>query len=405
MSSRNFFQRSNKINLSKSEDMDEILYNHGKTINYNFTRMKFSYFFQIFYIALFFGLPFYPRAISEKTSDISLGIKLWCFFWCIAKLFFAVLFLFTGAIYIPHKLSIFTMYSLCCISTILTFYIVRYRKKITLSIRRLCEVSHAISPKRKTGSKHCLLQIMWFVLIFVYTAFIFIKSVYSLQYTAKYEAFGIDFLDIYRISVTFMFLNSIVITGISIIMCHNIFNTLHNTLIAYKTRLRERYKIGNYCRINILEDINMFRRILTAYEQLEDSFSPILLSINVTCIVSFLNYLSILLTRRLPLTAMIGVLTSFGQTLLAFVFLIFSAARVIKEYESLQQCLVRCSEDIAMTSPPDIPLFTVLADNIRSTKFHFSAGDMYIIDKGLIITVGGGMVTYGVIEYQLAHSI
>lgn len=399
----NIFHRSNKIKLLNSDDINEMFYGNSKFTNSNSIFIKCSNFIYIFYVALFSGLPYNPKTISVKPIELSMGIKLWCFCLCVIKVFFTLLFFITGALYIPHKLTIFTFYTFGFITNIMTYHVVRFRKKIILSIRRLCELSHFISPKQKTGSKFCILQIIFLVLAFCYAAYSAVIGIYALRYTGNYEIFSLNLLDVFRISTTFVYLNGFLTTGVSVILCNNIFITLRNIIIAFRIKLKERYHEGNLCRENILEDLSMFRRILSSYQQLEACISPILLFINIMCIISFLNNLSILLTRRLNTLTTVGILITFGQALFAFIYLIFNAARVIKEYESLQQCLVRCSEGIAAASSSisNISLFTVLADNIRFTKFHFSAGDMYIIDKGLILTVGGAMITYGIIEYQL----
>lgn len=377
--------------------------NFSSKVNASFNSIKSTYIFQAFYAALFLGLPFYPPTSMEKDSQLPLVIRTWCFSQCSVKAIIYFFFLITGAVYIPYKVTVFTFYTLSCFTASLTFYMIRYRHSITDAIRKLCEMAHCITPSPKTGSKFCILQIIILALCFSYSAVCFKKGLDSLHYSTTFSMMGFDLFQAYRISVITVFLNAITTTGITIIICTNLFVTLRHIIRSFREKLGKRYRIRNYSKKNILEDITMFRKIASSYQKLEESLSPMLFFVSVLCIVTFLNSLSILLTRQLSPLSAVSVFVNMSEALIPFVYLTNSASSVISEYNLLKECLIRCSGDIAMatSSVSDISLFIVLSDNIRSTSFQFSAGRMFIIDKALILTVGGLIVTYGVIEYQM----
>lgn len=403
--SNDLFQRSKRkiINLKGESNFLCRDISHNNNYSSKAICINSSYITYAFYVALFLGLPYYPQAIKNKNSKLPRLFKAWCISMCAVKATIYSIFISTGVLYIPIKLTVFTFYTLSCITALLTLYLVRYRHKITLSIRQMCDISHYISPDQKTGSSYCVFQISLLALDFCFMALTFKQGLDSVSHITTYNFLGRTLFEAYRISIAFTFLNGITTTGISIILCNNIFVTLRKVIHTFRTKLRMRHRVENYCRMNTIEDIIMFQKIAHCHRKLEESLSPVLLFISILCIVNFLNSFGILLTIDMPLLVTIATLIAMAQALLPFIGLTFSAAKVANEYKSLKECLVRCSEDVALakTSTSDIPLFTILSDNVRATDFHFSAGDMFLLDKGLVLTVGGLIVTYGVVLFQM----
>lgn len=408
MPSNVLFERSNKIALDNQKYQNKVFHNDPDNFtgfDFDAISMKSSYISNALCAALFFGLPYNPRTIKNNTSAGFPGIaKLWCILVSCFKGCIVLGFLCTCALYIPSKLTIFTYYALSFVIILLTFYLVRNNEKITQSIREMCKILHRISPDKKPGSKFCIFQIVLFVVSVSYGTFVTKWSLSYVHYDVSYSIAGYDIFETYKFCIIGIPALGLATAGITVIICNSIFGTLRNTIGAFRGKLKERYLVKNCCRRNIVEDITLFRKIACCHRNLDDSLSPILFLTIVFYTLYVSNNVSILLTRRFPPLTTLGYLLCMVQAMIPFVFLIFSAGNVTNECKYLNECLMFCSEDIATASPSasDTALFTVLSDNIRSTNFQFTAADMFILQNALVFTVGGLLVTYGIIQYQIS---
>ncbi|GFS35262.1 uncharacterized protein NPIL_570431 [Nephila pilipes] len=106
--------------------------------------------------------------------------------------------------------------------------------------------------------------------------------------------------------------------------------------------------------------------------------------------------MDVVLLAQLVITFLMSIVIFFsltctgGRANLAHCFL------KVKVFECIDTILNKTSFDVEI-----LMTFKVLSQSISDVPTNFTAGDMFSINKSLILTTAGAMVTYGVLMFQL----
>ncbi|GIY55407.1 uncharacterized protein CDAR_531 [Caerostris darwini] len=96
-----------------------------------------------------------------------------------------------------------------------------------------------------------------------------------------------------------------------------------------------------------------------------------------------------LLTFLMSVVIFFSLTTAGGSANLAHNFL------KVKVLESIDNILDKVPYEIEIMST-----YKILSESITNVPIDFTAGDMFSINKTLILTTAGAMVTYGVLMFQ-----
>lgn len=157
-----------------------------------------------------------------------------------------------------------------------------------------------------------------------------------------------------------------------------------------------------------------FRRIVECIGSVEAGFSYTNLFLIAANVSSFFIFFSVAVSEENSYhQTMVSVLivSVLSLSLLQFMSVVGTAARVCREDEALKKLAIRCSEKAFSTSDfqgkvsmPKLHCFALLADTIRGTSLELTGGDMFVIKNNFILSVGGVMLTYGVLIFQFGNN-
>ncbi|GIY80808.1 uncharacterized protein CEXT_112371 [Caerostris extrusa] len=87
--------------------------------------------------------------------------------------------------------------------------------------------------------------------------------------------------------------------------------------------------------------------------------------------------------------------------LVAILALTSGGNSVVSEMQLLKQALLQCSERIAGRSSNVIRAFILLSDGIRDSNLTVTGWGMFTVNKALMLTIGGMVITYSFLLFQL----
>ncbi|KAG8189196.1 hypothetical protein JTE90_013730 [Oedothorax gibbosus] len=154
-----------------------------------------------------------------------------------------------------------------------------------------------------------------------------------------------------------------------------------------------------------------FRRIVDCISRVEAGFSYTNLFLIAANVSSFFVFFSIAASAEngYHQTAVAVLITSvLLLSLIQFLSMVGTAARVCKEDDALKKLVIRCSEKAfsdfqGKVSMPKLHCFALLANTIRGTTLELTGGDMFVIKDNFIMSVVGVMLTYGVLIFQFGN--
>ncbi|KAG8189197.1 hypothetical protein JTE90_013731 [Oedothorax gibbosus] len=155
-----------------------------------------------------------------------------------------------------------------------------------------------------------------------------------------------------------------------------------------------------------------FRRIVDCISGVEAGFSYTNLFLIGANVSSFFIFFSIAVSAEngYHQTAVAALITSvLLLSLIQFLSMVGTAARVCKEDDALKKLVIRCSEKAfsdfqGKVSLSKLHCFALLADTIRGTPLELTGGDMFVIKDNFILSVAGVMLTYGVLIFQFGNN-
>ncbi|GFQ67769.1 uncharacterized protein TNCT_715311 [Trichonephila clavata] len=100
-------------------------------------------------------------------------------------------------------------------------------------------------------------------------------------------------------------------------------------------------------------------------------------------------------------TRFYGIFTLIGGVM-ALLVLTISGNAVPAGLQQLREALLQCSGRMAGGAPHVIQSFTLLSDSIRDSNLAITGCGMFTINKALMLTVGGMVITYSFLLFELS---
>lgn len=295
------------------------------------------------------------------------------------------------------------------------------RKKISRTIHNLECLSYKLKHNIYIGSKHSfkltlLLGFLSFIIFIAQVFFYFHESQISRFKVVNIFTYALTnktrilYLNVYHLSVVFTYTTSTVTICVVALISFNVFTTLSNIIKHYRLRLGKQLLQVDLENPKSLSNITIFREIVECVYDVEETFNYSSLLLYGTSITWLFNSFNVAIVKDSAYKNALAygfIAITFFMALVIFIMVTYSASKVKTEDDILKNCLVRYSENQFLNSSrhkryDSLTLYNViiLPRTIQGVKLYLTGGGMFIISKGLILTVIGIMVTYGVILLQ-----
>ncbi|GBN24370.1 hypothetical protein AVEN_34842-1 [Araneus ventricosus] len=289
-------------------------------------------------------------------------------------------------------------------------------KDINMYLYNICKLSYALCPHVPVGSKlakwHMRFHVLGLLIFLTFMSFYFFYQ----EWKKLSEAVTLPFmfLNSFRdesISIIFSciilsFVFSANISGTMLMLCGNTYASLGNIIKAYRKRLQNKFRSGNYMKEPLTVDIKILNMITKQVELADGALNTCTVLLYGMFICMFYITISIGLSEDESFKTKVVIwyiVWNFIIAIYLFSRLTLSGYRVQKENKKLQDTGIECSR-IIVTSPADeytLLTFSLLLASIKDSNLTVTVGGMFVIEKGLFLTVAGTIVTYGVILFQM----
>ncbi|XP_071039319.1 uncharacterized protein [Parasteatoda tepidariorum] len=192
-----------------------------------------------------------------------------------------------------------------------------------------------------------------------------------------------------------------------ILACCNVHIILHRLVRTYSKTLVESIKVKS-TKEGFAEDFVTFRRIMYGIDAADNALSFVTFFAYVACISCFFYTLSSFLAAENFLGRPFFLAENafvFLFSVIIFTSLTCSGILVSSAGEKLKHRVVCISEIILKKNLPSETLlsFMILFDNIKCSNTNMSGWGMFVITRGFVLSLGGVLITYGVLLFQFGQ--
>ncbi|GBM36988.1 hypothetical protein AVEN_153932-1 [Araneus ventricosus] len=351
-----------------------------------------------------------PIARVHIRSDLLLNIfvKIWCFGLLIVK---SVSRLITFAnLYkiLPDFVSQFSFYFFNILSLITETIFIMKRHEISSAIKSMIDISAKISPGTYVGSKTIYIEVLIMavsvisILALLVIFFFFQEWDYYLNivYTPFPEKHSIYTHIVLSLGV-FIQIFSVAINFISIIFCYSSFIATGDMLNGYAKTIQE---LKSHDPDPIIRSLRMFQKISDCVKSIDAAFNVSAFFIFGTVVGNIFASVSVMCSEtkffHTPVARIFVALTLLSGMIAIFV--LTSAGNTVSiGMQHVKEALVQCSEKMTRRPPNVVRSFCLLSDSIRDSSLVVTGCGMFTINKPLMLTVGGMVITYSFLLFQL----
>lgn len=309
----------------------------------------------------------------------------------------------------------FTFHVYLTLGPLLRVLLLSKRPSICLTARKVSALYRHLGMKSGTCLLHLRNQIIvffsWFVVMSVILTFYFY---HGFNENLNFKMVGFDVsnysriyaLHVIRISLTYSTVSTTAVLGIALMFCCNFYKAAQLILSEYGKKLLDNSKTTYFSKILLINYISTYKTIVRTFKDIDESVSSSSLLLYASSICCFFNTLSILLSDPKSLSELL-VLSQMMISLILSVIIFFAltstGSKANDEFESLQLTTVESAEQVLVRyyDTQNVLSFRVLTDSIVNLRPTFTGWNLFTINKSLILTTAGAMITYGVLVFQV----
>lgn len=362
---------------------------------------------------MFAGIPI---QLPDFRSNLKLTlVKVFCYAALVFKLFTMVFAMAYAYILFPEYSTILSYYAFSLSGDLTMLILVLKRYIIESSVQTISQLSKKLNL-RVVGSKTIKQELLVFVLTgVVYTAG-YARFFFYEQWDVYVETLRVplglsqDYIQSYTGTVltcvffytTVNFINCV----LTFMLLYNAYLSLNNIVDAFNAMVkREMY--SDYSDAGSMKKyIVMYGEIFKCVKSVDRALNECCFFMLGTVVGSFFAAVSVTFSAS-DRYQTFGVKTFLSCTLVGcpIIFLVttITGSRVTARYRDLRAILLEWSEKMEkyLSDPAVIRLFVLLTDNVRKSNLTVTGCRMFTINKGLILTVGGTIITYSFLLFQL----
>lgn len=288
------------------------------------------------------------------------------------------------------------------------------RKEISVSLYGICNLSIKMGTATHIGNKSINKLLFFHITTFtVFATFMCVFFFY--QEWDRYKASSAIIVgpDILRSvcqglvfsAIIFSFCFSGATCGTTLLLCDSAFIALSDLIEGFCTNLKQQFRRRMFSRSSISAEIGILNAITAQVKVADKALNDCTLMLYGMFACLFYITVSIALSKEAIFkTKMVTTYIAWNFILVGLIFrrLTLSGDRVAVESQKLRSATAELSRRIVDHCADEKTLlaFNILLGNIKDSKLVVTAGGMFVIEKGLFLTVIGTMVTYGVILFQ-----
>lgn len=207
-----------------------------------------------------------------------------------------------------------------------------------------------------------------------------------------------------RISCVFSGATGTGIIFLILIICTNTYVFAGNILKAFSVYLKSEYTKKLLLKSEILSCVSTYRNLIHLFKDMDNVLSSSCLLIYAAAVTCFFSTVSILFSDIIQedLSMISQMITGLLMAIILFFSLTISATNVTYEYDNLKFLLMEGAEKLlTLTDNEDIlSTYRMFFDTVMGIRIYFTGAEMFEINKSLILTTAGALITYGVMIFQ-----
>lgn len=361
------------------------------------------------------GLPFSPSQLTDSSTNEDMGcIVLLCIIFNILRTIVCIFSLANMSYLFSVTSFILTVNVFNVCSLIISWYLMVKRHKILQAMRLMFTVVSQVNSRKFKST--------WNIFIFLSIYIIGVASIASTLIASYFEIdetpmnitsfMSIEIKEEYKLiytkvasislTVTYTFNNSI--CGIVMLINSTIYFHFGDILSNFGIKLKRRFEKTLLTKHSLSENVEMFQRIIALSQSIGAAVSTIVVFFYGATICIFFN--AIIMGSYLSsteITTTILTVAMFFYGIVSFFIVTLTGNRVSNKYGELQDCLVECSRIVIRNCQDEkiIASFSLICQDIQAADLCMTAGNMFYITNGLMLTIGGTLITYGVLIFQM----
>ncbi|GBO03658.1 hypothetical protein AVEN_158148-1 [Araneus ventricosus] len=372
---------------------------------YKAPRNKNNSFHLLYKTSLALGIPIAP--VNTRSSYALLLAKMWCWSIFLHKTVTVFISFSHAHRILPGYASLFAFYFFDSFSYISMLALIVKRRKIYSACKTAVDLAARIDPSIFVGSKHIQYHILLMVIfsltiIFIFATFFFYQEwdwcMKTLQ--APFPVHQYTYTWIVVFSIVSHHVWSFVTSFLSVLLCYNSFLATGGLVRAYAGAISRMTS-----RDTIIRGLGLFRELCHSVQKIDAAFNSCVFFLFGTVVGNFFAAISVLFSETVSFQTPVA-RAYVGLTLLGgigTVFVLSIGGNTVSEgQQRLKLALLEGSKKIVALSPDVARSFTMLSDNIRDSKLAVTGCEMFTVDKGLALTVGGMVITYSFLLFQLS---
>ncbi|GBN35213.1 hypothetical protein AVEN_155176-1 [Araneus ventricosus] len=366
---------------------------------------KNNSFHLLYKTTLAMGIPIAP--INTRSSYGFSLVKVWCLSIFLYKT--VTLFISFSHVHriLPGYASLFAFYFFDTFSYISMVTFIVKRRTIYSAIKSAVDLTARIDPSIFVGSKTIRYEILLLFLSSLTILSIFVIFFFYQEWDSYMKTLQTPF-PVPQYTYTWIVVFSVVSQHawsfatcfLAVLLCYNSFLAAGGLVKAYAGAIR-----GMTSRDSIILGLGLFRELCRSVQKIDAAFNSCVFFLFGTVIGNFFAAISVLFSEsasfQTPVARAYVGLTLLGGVSIIFVLTI-GGNTVSEGQQRLRLALLEGSKKIAGLSPDVARFFTMLSDNIRDSKLAMTGCEMFTVDKGLALTVGGMVITYSFLLFQFS---
>lgn len=366
-------------------------------------------------LAVLIGLPItVDHSDGRYNRESYAPIKLWIIFINTIKLLALVTSAYFIRLMIPSLSVRLTLYASIVGGWSIHTAIIFKRKEISVSLHGISNLSRKIGTTTHIGNKSInrllFFHIMTFIVFAAFMCVFFFYQEWNHYKASSTIIVGPDILQsicqaLVFSAIIFSFCFSGATCGTTLLLCDSTFIALSDIIKDFVTNLKQKFRRRMFSQSSISAEIGNLNTITDQVKSADKALNDCTLLLYGMFACLFYITVSIAISNEAIFkTKMVTVYIAWNFILVVLIFrrLTLSGSRVAVECQRLRNVTAECSRRIVSHCEDEKTLLTynILLGNIKDAKLVVTAGGMFVIEKGLFLTVVGTMVTYGVILFQ-----
>lgn len=362
------------------------------------------------------NLPHPPRFLDAACEESTFWTSLTIIFNACRTILSISIMQYSHVLYINTSLAV-TCNIFFLFSTAVSWSLLLKRREVLNAIKKILAVNSQVNHPKFRSKWNIYLIVM----LNVAGCFVFWSSMSSSAADTQklMNATGASFLSyqvteeyklVFHISLLFFAVISAVGNTITCSLAVQLISAMYfhlgDIILNFGHKLRNTLEYEEISQESLSKNLTVFQSIKTLNCIVNDAVSVAAMFIYGAMISIFFCGICTVRSYKseMNLPELILLISSiFLFSLYCFCSLTLTGDRVKRKHDGLKAVIANCSNIVLMSNlnVKGIMWFSLMSTEIRSATLYVSGGNMFHINSGLMLTVAGTLLTYGIILFQM----